>query len=96
MPYAKLPKNFPEPPKLPKRYFEDSRWINANINELTEKYPDHWIAVLQKEVIIASTDLGEVKRVAQKRVAEVGKGPCVYTLIEAPWRFIRFALRIKP
>ena len=87
MPYAKLPKDFPEPEKLPKRYFEDSRWINENINELTEKYPDHWIAVLEKEVVIASADLGEVERVARQRAAEVGKGQCVYDFIEGLWRF---------
>ena len=87
MPYAKLPKDFPEPKKLPKRYFEDSRWLEANINELTQKYPDHWIAVLEKEVVIASKDLGEVKKVAHKRAAEVGKGQCVYTFIEGLWRF---------
>jgi hypothetical protein len=89
MPYAKLPKDFPLPQKLPKRYFEDFRWINEKINELTQKYPDHWIAVLEKEVVIASQDLDEVKRVAHKKEAEVGKGQCVYTFIEGPWRFHR-------
>ena len=89
MPYAKLPKDFPEPHKLTKRYFEDSKWINENINELTEKYPDMWIAVLEKEVVIASKDLGEVEEAARQRARGVGKGPCVYTFIEGPWRFHR-------
>ena len=70
-----------------KRYAEDSRWINDNINELTQKYPDHWIAVLEKEVVIASKDLDEVKNVAQKRAAEVGEGQCVYSFVEGLWRF---------
>ncbi|MBI1928190.1 hypothetical protein HYR99_28590 [Candidatus Poribacteria bacterium] len=83
MPYAKLPKEFPEPEKLPKRYFEDFKWIRENTNELSQKYPDHWIAVLQKEVVIASKDLGEVEEVARKRAAEVGKGQCVYTFVES-------------
>ena len=88
MPYAKLPKDFPEPQKLPKRYFEDSRWIDENINELTQKYPDHWIAVLEKEVVSASQDdMAEFERVARQRAAEVGKGPCVYDFIEGLWRF---------
>ena len=89
MPDAKLPKDFPLPQKLPKRYFEDSIWVEENINELTRKYPDHWIAVLEKEVVIASQDLAEVKRVAHRREAEVGKGQCVYTFIEGPGRFHR-------
>ena len=89
MPYAKLPKDFPEPKKLPKRFFEDSKWLNENISELTRKYPDHWIAVLEKEVVIGSKDLDKVKRVARKRAAEAGKGQCVYAFIEGLWRFHR-------
>jgi hypothetical protein len=89
MPITKLPPDFPEPPKLSKRYLEDFKWVNDTINELTEKYPDQWIAVLEKEVIIASKDLGLVKKVARQRASTVGRGPCVYTLVEAPWRFRR-------
>ncbi len=70
-----------------KRFAADSKWINDNINELTAKYPDHWIAVLEKEVVIASTDLGEVERVARQKAAERGKGPCVYDFVEGLWRF---------
>ena len=47
MSYAKLEKDFPQPKKLPKRYFEDSKWLRENLNELTKKYPDHWIAILR-------------------------------------------------
>ncbi len=86
MPYAKLPKDFPEPTKLPKRYSQDARWINENINALTQKYPDHWVAVLEKEVTVASEDLGEVDMVAHQREAEVSKGQCVYTFIEGLWQ----------
>lgn len=89
MPYAKLPKDFPEPPKLPKRYFEDSKWGREHINELVQKYPDMWIAVLEKEVVIASKDLAEVETVARQKAAEVGKGQCVYKFIESPRRFHR-------
>ena len=98
MPYAKLPKDFPEPPKLPKRYFEDDKWVRENLNELTQKYPDHWIAVLEKEVVIASKDLGEVERVARKKAAELGEGQCVYKFIESferlrNWTRIRYQSR---
>ena len=89
MPYTKQPKGFPEPTKLPKRYFEDKTWLRENLNELTEKYPNHWIAVLEKEVIIASKDLDKVKRVARQRAAEVAKGQCVYRFVESFERFRR-------
>ncbi len=83
MSYAKLEKDSSEPKKLPKRYFEDSKWLRENLTELTKKYPDHWIAILEKEVVIASKDLGEVETVARKRETEVGVGQCVYTFIES-------------
>ena len=94
MPYAKLPKDFPEPPKLPERYFEDDQWMRAHLSELTQKYPDHWIAVLEKEVVIASKDLEEVERVALQRAAEVGKGQCVYKFIESLQR-LRGAVGVR-
>ena len=89
MPYAKHPKDFPEPTKLPKRYFEDKTWLRENLNELTHKYPDHWIAVLEKEVVIASKDLDKVKKVARQKAAEVAKGQCVYRFVESFERFRR-------
>ena len=89
MPYAKLPKDFPEPQKLPKRYFKDSKWGRKRINELVQRYPDMWVAILEKEIVVASKDLAEVERVAQQKAAEVGKGQCVYKFIEGPWRFHR-------
>ncbi len=58
-------------------------------NELTEKYPDMWIAVLDKEVVIASKDLGKVKTMARKKAKEVGRGPCVYIFVESFQRLRR-------
>ena len=89
MPYAKHPKGFPDPPIRPQRHIDDSRWVNENYTELVQKYPDMWIAVLDKEVVIASKDLGEVFRVAEQKENEVGRGPCVYTFVESPLRFYR-------
>ena len=89
MPYAEHPKDFPAPTKLPERYFEDKTWLRENLNELTQKYPDHWIAVLEKEVVIASKDLDKVKRVARQRAAEAAKGQCVYRFVESFERFRR-------
>ena len=83
MPIVKNQEDYTMPPPRPQRHIDDSNWTDENINELTEKYPDMWIAVLDKEVIIASKDLGEVKRVARKKAAEVGRGFCVYTFIES-------------
>ncbi len=85
MPMVKNPEDYTRP----QRHIDDSNWVIENINGLTEKYPDLWIAVLDKEVVIASKDLGEVHRVARKKAAEVGRGPCVYIFIESFQRLRR-------
>ena len=83
MPIVKNPEDYTLPPPIPQRHIDDSNWIDENINELTEKYPDLWIAVLDEEIIIASKDLGEVYKVGQQKEDEVGRGTCVYTFIES-------------
>ena len=89
MPYAKHPKGFPDPPIRPQRHLDDTKWVDENYTELVQKYPDMWIAVLDKEVVIASKDLGEVFRMAEQKENEVGRGPCVYDFVESPLRFHR-------
>ncbi len=69
----------------PKRFFDDTRWICENV-ELNKQYPEQWIAVLNKEVVAAGTDLGEVERVARQKAEEAGEGQCVYWFVEGPIR----------
>jgi len=89
MPIVKNPEDYTMPPPRPQRHIDDSNWIIENINGLTEKYPDMWIAVLDKEVVIASKDLGKVKTMARKKAREVGRGPCVYIFVESFQRLRR-------
>lgn len=37
-------------------YHEDWDFVEANFDALQEKYPEHWIAVVDKEVIAAEPD----------------------------------------
>ncbi|MCH8290778.1 hypothetical protein IH992_06740 [Candidatus Poribacteria bacterium] len=89
MPIVKNPEDYTMPPPRPQRHIDDSNWIIESINELTEKYPDMWIAVLDKEVVIASKDLGKVKTMARKKAREVGRGPCFYKFVESLQRLRR-------
>ena len=82
MPIAKLPEGFPEPKPLPTRYWEDEKWLEENIVELTRRYPDQWIAVLNRQVVAANRHLGEVNKIAYQREEEVGQGQCVYEFVE--------------
>ena len=87
MPDAKPQKDSSESLIFPKRYTDDTRWLLENYTELVQKYPDMWIAIMDKEVVIASKDLGEVYRVGRQKEDEVGRGPCIYDFVESPLRF---------
>jgi len=52
--------NLSPPPAPPKRYWDDSEWAIQNIQTLTEKHPDEWIAVFEGQVVAHSVDLGQV------------------------------------
>lgn len=64
------PQDMPKPPPIPKRYFEDEKWLFEHENELAEKYPDQWVAVVNKEVVAAGKNLAEVERVAREKTGE--------------------------
>jgi hypothetical protein len=52
--------NLSPPPRPPKRYWDDSEWAIKNIQPLTEKYPDEWIAVFEEQVVAHDVDFGRV------------------------------------
>lgn len=52
--------NISPPPGPPARYWEDSDWGVKNIQMLTEKYPDEWIAIFGKKVAAHHAELGQI------------------------------------
>ena len=36
---------------IPKSVFDDYRWADAHHSELSKKYPEQWIAIVNKKVI---------------------------------------------
>lgn len=60
------------------RYWDDSDWAIANAQTLSEKYPNQWIAVYNKEVIAHHKELGRVA----KQVQQVGVSDPVFTFSE--------------
>ena len=61
-------KDIKVPPPSPKRYWEDSKWVRENISEISEKYPNQWIAVADKRVVAAGKDGQKVREKALKEV----------------------------
>ncbi|MEW6609276.1 MAG: DUF5678 domain-containing protein [bacterium] len=57
-----------EPKPIPKEYTEDFNWAYEHYSEWTRSYPDMWVAVANKEVVVTSKDLGEVKKIAHQKV----------------------------
>ena len=52
---------------LSKEYLEDEKWTFEHLGELIEKYPNQWIAVVNKEVVCVGTNLAEVEEVARQK-----------------------------
>jgi len=57
--------NLSLPPRPPQRYWQDSEWARQNIQALTEKYPDEWVAVFGQQVIAHDVDLEQVMSTTQ-------------------------------
>ncbi|MEK7730140.1 MAG: DUF5678 domain-containing protein [candidate division KSB1 bacterium] len=65
--------NLSLPPRPPQRYGQDSDWARQNIQTLTEKYPDEWVAVFGQQVIAHDVDLDQVMSTAQGLASPVIK-----------------------
>ncbi len=48
------------------QFARDQEWIEENMAEFVQKYPDHWMAVYHQEIIAASPDLGVVQKAANE------------------------------
>jgi hypothetical protein len=70
----KVPKNWPKdlpvPPPLPRRWFEDEKWLMDHELELAQQYPDQWVAVVNKEVVAVGKDAGAVEKLAREKTGE--------------------------
>ena len=60
--------SFPKPP--PSEFWEDHRWSLDHAAEISEEYPNQWVAVCNKKVIAAGKEGGEVKRIALQKVGD--------------------------
>ncbi len=57
-------------PKMPTRFWDDDRWANEHYWELTRKYPNQWIAVVNREVVAHGKNLAMVEKEARKKTSE--------------------------
>lgn len=51
----------------PKEFWDDKEWAFSHYSELMQKYPNYWVAIVNKEVVSAGKDLKKVRDEARKR-----------------------------
>lgn len=63
--------------KLPKRFWDDSRWAHQNFGELQKKYTNKWVAVVNKKVAGVGEN-GDIAREIAKKKTGVKEIPVVF------------------
>ena len=56
---------------LPKRFLEDRNWGYSHYVELMKKYPDKWVAIVNKGVIAVSDNYMEAHKRAEIKTGEI-------------------------
>jgi hypothetical protein len=71
--------------KIPKRFWEDAKWGRKHASYLLEKYPEMWVAIVNKKVVAAGKNIEKVRNTAQEEtgvkhvlVRFVDGGSCIY------------------
>jgi hypothetical protein len=59
--------NLPPVPPTPKEFWEDRDWAYENLTEIEEKYPNLWVAVVDKQVIAAGKVIAKVRKIAEEK-----------------------------
>lgn len=59
-------KAIPKPEPAPKEYWEDSAWVHENSTDLSQRYPNMWVAVVNKKVVAYGENLAEVRDKGKK------------------------------
>jgi len=69
---GKAPKRGTRDASLPspasKEYWEDSDWALEHSSEISQKYPNQWVAIADKKVIAAGKDGSEVENLATEKI----------------------------
>ncbi len=68
---------YPPVPPTPKEFWEDEDWAFDNYNELVKLYPNQWVSIVDKHVVAAGENRGEVIELA-KRKAERKDFPTIF------------------
>ncbi|MDI6794904.1 MAG: DUF5678 domain-containing protein [bacterium] len=59
--------HYPPVPPIPEEYWEDRKWAYDHIDEIVKKYPNLWVGVVDKKVIVAGKMIAEIERIVQEK-----------------------------
>ena len=51
----------------PKEYWEDSKWASEHFTEIVRKYPDQWVAIVDRKVVAAGRTIADVEKIATEK-----------------------------
>ncbi len=54
----------------PKEFWEDMCWGREHYSDFVEKYPDKWIAIVNKSVVAVGEGIKEIRRIAKKKTGK--------------------------
>jgi hypothetical protein len=76
--------------KTPSRYWDDSDWAIANVQTLSDNYPNQWVAIFNKQVIANNKELGPVV----KQARNLGAKDAVFKFVEQGINVYRYSVQI--
>lgn len=53
-----------------RQFWDDLRWGESHHSELLREYRDQWVAIENKQVVAAGTNLGQVEKEAQQKTGK--------------------------
>jgi hypothetical protein len=58
---------------IPKEFWEDRKWADENHSELVKKYPNKWVAIVDKKVVAVSDGTGRFGRFLEEAKRKTGR-----------------------
>ena len=55
---------------ISRSYWEDSRWAHAHSQELSEHYPNQWVAIYNKQVVTAGRVISDILEEARRKAGD--------------------------
>ncbi|ODS41559.1 MAG: hypothetical protein A7315_01435 [Candidatus Altiarchaeales archaeon WOR_SM1_79] len=55
----------------PKEFWDDMKWGRTHYSELIKKYPDKWVAIINKKVVAVGESINDIKEEAKNKTGKM-------------------------